>query len=635
MTTTRRMAAALAGLLSAIGLVAVAAPAPAGAAGMTTHAWMAESAIDLVSDPALKALLQANQEQVRAGARFPDGGYGPGNVYGEEAHWQRFFDLHADHIRAKETCGDLTAATGPCAAQIAHLLGAVGHGAGDEVWDWLFEPYSPDLDEYYLPDDLSAFQDGGGQELVMDLVAIGVHERPGGDPPELPFPEELLASLQQAGAPGATLAQLTTGQQYIGLVYQAEQYWVPLHLDGVLENMPWMSANMVTAPGGVEYAAQAIAAQWDAMWERITTGVQPPTEVSATYPADGQTGIPTGWVRSSYQPGSHPGRGGARTRISASLSYALPYRHVGGSGVSDQLPAGAMTLHERDTGVAIPAMSGFPRAVPYGADSGEHTVGFQPSVDLQPCTWYRVDVTSSLIDADGDAVVPTSWEFRTGQDAEGTDCVDPVDPVEDYVQRAYADVLGRPADAGGLAYWTGALEAGTTPARFASVLVGSAEHRRHLVQLVYQQDLGRAAEPAAVELWSTQLTRATLHSVRAQILASPEAYARAGGDPAAWVGALYQSLLGRSVDATGSAYWTGRLDAGASRSTVARQIAGAAEAHRATARQVHVGLLDAPPTAEELAAETALVVGADARALIRDLVGSPPYAPELTVIVEG
>lgn len=622
---TKRTLAA--GLMAA--LIAVLAPvlsAPAGAAGMTTHAWMAESAIDLVDDPRLEALLRANLDQVRAGARFPDGGYGPGNVYGEEAHWQRFFDVHADMIRGKADCGDLTAPTGPCAAQIAHLLGAVGHGTGDEVWDWLFEPNSPDLGEYYTHPDFAGFDDPGGQELVMDLVAIGAHQRPGGDPPPLPFPEEIITSLETAGLQGTTLEQLQNGQTFIGLVYRAETIWAEAHAEAVQAAMPWMSANLVDGPGGVRYAAQAIAGQWEAMWGRIT-GEQPATEVSVTYPADGQTGIPTGWVRESYQPGSHPGRGGARTRIAASITHALPYRAPGGAPVSTVLPDGAMTLTERDTGTVVPPMNGFPRVVPYGPDAGTHTVGFQPAPDLQPCTWYRVDITTALLDARGEPVVPHSWEFRTGQDTEGTECVDPVDPIDDYVERAYRDLLGRGADTDGLAHWTAALRSGMTTDRFAASLIGSVEHRRHTVRSLYHHDLGRGADADGLAYWSDQLRGTTVHAVRARLLASAEAYARAGGQPGPWVDHLYEVLLGRSPSTGDRDFWAGRLAAGASRGTVARQVAAAPEAHRWAARQVHTALLAAPPTAERLADATALVAGADVRALARRIVGQPPYAP--------
>ena len=50
----------------------------AGAAGVTTHTWMAMQAVPRVTDPDLQALLQANALQLQSGAHFPDSGYAPG-----------------------------------------------------------------------------------------------------------------------------------------------------------------------------------------------------------------------------------------------------------------------------------------------------------------------------------------------------------------------------------------------------------------------------------------------------------------------------------------------------------------------------------------------------------------------------
>ncbi|HEX7134150.1 MAG TPA: DUF4214 domain-containing protein, partial [Iamia sp.] len=596
----KRLVVGLAVLAALGGLVPTGSP-PVGAAGMTTHAWMAESAIDLVDAPALEALLRANVAQVRSGARFPDGGYGPGNVYGEEAHWQRFTDVYAELIREKESCGDLTAPTGPCAAQIAHLMGIVAHGTGDEVWDWLFEPNSPDLDEYYLPEELAAVQDGGGQELVMDLVAIGVHHRPGGAPPPLPSVPDLLAAFAASGQQGVTADQLAFGQTYIDIVYAAESSWVPTHLRGVQREMPWLSHNMVTAPGGVEYAARAIAGQWDDMWARLL-GQDPTTEVSATYPADGQRRIPaTGWVR-TYQPGSHPGRGGARTRISASLTYALPYRHPGGDPVSEQLPAGAMTLEVRDTEAPVPLMAGYPRVVPYGPDAGTHTVDLQPAADLAPCTWYRVDVTAALLDADGDAATPSSWEFRTGADGAGRRCEDdPYTADELWIRQAYQDVLGRAADAPGLESWTYGRDRGASTGRLASNLVGSAESRARLANQLYEEILGRAPDPGGQAYWAAQLRTTTLITVRARILGTPEVYAQAGGTDADYVEHLYELALGRPASAGDLTYWTGRIGAGLSKGGLAQHLLGSGEAAQRWVVAGYEELLDRTPSVQERA----------------------------------
>src|SRR3569832_1245369 len=122
---------------------------PAGAAGETTHAWMSRTAVEQVEDADLKALLEAHPDLLRSGTFYPDAGYYSPNTFGEEAHWQRYHDALAARIRDRDDCPDLTDPDGPCAPLIAFLMGAIAHGMGDEVWDWLFEPYVADLEEYY------------------------------------------------------------------------------------------------------------------------------------------------------------------------------------------------------------------------------------------------------------------------------------------------------------------------------------------------------------------------------------------------------------------------------------------------------------------------------------------------------
>jgi hypothetical protein len=395
----------------------------AGAAGVTTHAWMALDAIDLITDASLHDLLDANRSYVEAGAQFPDSGYWnntiggvPGGDYGEEAHWQRFYDGYADQIRNDPSCGDLTDPDGPCAPRIAHLMGALGHGYGDEVWDWLFEPNAPDFGESYVPPDLTAIFGAGGIEFQMDMVAIGVHGRPT-SPDTPPWPDEakLAAVFAALGRPDISVSGLESGKSGMTIIRNGEGALTPTYLQDILDHMPNTAAMMVTAPGGVNFAAQAIARAQENLWGRIL-GDQPATEVANTYPAAGESDVPTtGWDRASFQTGSSPDRGGARNRITAVLSYALPYRTLATdtAPIPSQLPDGAMTLTEVDSGASVPIKSGYPRAVPYGADAGEHTIDIQPADNLQSCTEYRVDVTDRLIDANGQPVTPMSWTFTT------------------------------------------------------------------------------------------------------------------------------------------------------------------------------------------------------------------------------
>jgi len=390
------------------------APTPsAEAAGITTHGWMAVEAIDYVTEPGLANLLRAHEDQVRAGAMFPDLGYFGTNTYGEEAHWQRFVDAYIDLIAARDDCGpDLTDPGAPCADMIAHAFGVAGHGMGDEVWDWLFEPNGPDRNEYYVNGLPTANE--GGAETQMDLVAVAVHGVPRPVMPPLPDADALLQVFEDSGFEGVTAAQFEL-VPHMSAVWDLETQWAIDHLAGVQAAMPWMSANMVTAPGGVNFAARAIAGYWGSMWGRLN-GAQPPTTVSVTYPATGQVDVPSsGWVR-SYQPGSSRGRGGAQTRITAVLTHSRPYAPAtGGPGVPAQMAPGTMTITDVASGEVLPVLAGFPRSVPYGGDAGQHLIDVQPARDLDRCSWYEVGVgvTAAVTDARGQAVTPYRWRFRT------------------------------------------------------------------------------------------------------------------------------------------------------------------------------------------------------------------------------
>lgn len=388
--------------------------APGEAAGITTHGWMAVEAIDQVADPQLHALLAAHVEQVRAGASFPDVGYVAGNTYGEEAHWQRFVDAYLALIVAKPGCGELTDPDGPCADLIAHAFGVAAHGMGDQVWDWLFEPYSPDLDEYWTDPDVPTATESGA-ETQMDLVAIDRYGVPRPETPPLPDVPLLVQAFADSGMSGVDASQFSLVPN-LPVLWDVEKGWADAHLAEVETAMPWMSANMVTAPGGVQFAATAIAGYWSTMWG-VVTGDPVPTSVSITYPADGQTGVPvTGWDRASFQPGSSRGRGGATNRITAVLTSSRPYRDASGAGgVPQELPEGSMTITDLSDGSAVALKAGYPRSVPYGADAGEHLIDVQPAADLAACTWYRVDVgvSADLSDARHQPVRPYSWSFQT------------------------------------------------------------------------------------------------------------------------------------------------------------------------------------------------------------------------------
>jgi hypothetical protein len=391
----------------------------AGAAGIVTHAWMGLDAISKVQQADLRSILDAHRDQVRAGAEFPDGGYWtrslglPGGDYGEEAHWQRFVDAYAAQIRDDPRCRPLGAPDGPCAATIAHLMGVAAHGMGDEVWDWLFEPNGPGFSEEYLPPEFAAVIGPGGLELQLDVVAIMRHGRPTEPTVEIPDVDKIAAAFRAVGRTDIDPATFPHGEQGMEIERSVEALWAPQHIAPLERAMPWTSAHMTSAAGGVQWAARAIAGYFDSLWGDIV-GRPRPTTVSATAPRHGAWNVPaTGWV-GNYSPGSHEGNRGGLTRIAAALTRALPYNAQAGQGsVPSELPAGSLRLRDLRTWRLVPPAPGYPRIVPYNPEAGEHVVAFQPAGDLAPCRWYQAETTRALVDSRGRSVLPASWRFRT------------------------------------------------------------------------------------------------------------------------------------------------------------------------------------------------------------------------------
>ena len=99
------------------------------------------------------------------------------------------------------------------------------------------------------------------------------------------------------------------------------------------------------------------------------------------------------------------------------------------------------------------------------------------------------------------------------------------------VREDYRAAFGRDADAAGLASWTSALKAGTTPAQLAQIFAGSGEFQ-------------------------------SLHGQQTN---------------AQYVDSLYTNALGRSADAAGETTWVNALNAGASRADVLAAFAQSSE----------------------------------------------------------
>jgi phospholipase/lecithinase/hemolysin len=166
-----------------------------------------------------------------------------------------------------------------------------------------------------------------------------------------------------------------------------------------------------------------------------------------------------------------------------------------------------------------------------------------------------------------------------------------------FVTDLYQNVLHRGPDAAGLAYWQGALDDGK--ASRAQLLVDFSESAENKAATppsadaeqaarLYWAALDRAPDVTGLSFWTSQLSNgaASLVQEADALAASPEFIGHYGTlDNTAFVGQLYQNVLGRAGDQAGVAAWTSALDAGGSRGSV---VTGFSESPEAQARYASV-----------------------------------------------
>lgn len=126
------------------------------------------------------------------------------------------------------------------------------------------------------------------------------------------------------------------------------------------------------------------------------------------------------------------------------------------------------------------------------------------------------------------------------------------------VKALYQDVLGRSPDPSGLEYWTSVLTATGDPSRVTAPIVSSRERLETFVAEVYQAALHRKPEPGGLDYWARYLAAGNgVSALQISVFASPESLqVLGGGDVGAWVGGMYQALLGRTAGPSEVAYWT-------------------------------------------------------------------------------
>ena len=125
-----------------------------------------------------------------------------------------------------------------------------------------------------------------------------------------------------------------------------------------------------------------------------------------------------------------------------------------------------------------------------------------------------------------------------------------------FVESLFQDVLGRPADAGGLAALSGLLERGFGRGEVADLVLNSLERDADVVESYYQQFLGRDASDAERLGWANAIAQGAidLETVGEAFLASGEFFNRAASGS---VGGFAELLAGAG-DSPGAAATSGQ-----------------------------------------------------------------------------
>jgi len=132
--------------------------------------------------------------------------------------------------------------------------------------------------------------------------------------------------------------------------------------------------------------------------------------------------------------------------------------------------------------------------------------------------------------------------------------------IQALVDDFYRSTLGRPADAAGRAFWIKVIRSGVAPAVVASDFYASDEYHRRVggtdaawIADLYDELLERPADQAGAAYWVGQLAAGTPRRQAAL------AFYQSLESRLTRVTGLYQALLGRDPDVAGRAHWAGVL----------------------------------------------------------------------------
>lgn len=195
-----------------------------------------------------------------------------------------------------------------------------------------------------------------------------------------------------------------------------------------------------------------------------------------------------------------------------------------------------------------------------------------------------------------------------------------------FARALHEDFLGTSGTATSLDFVAAPLAYGFDRRGLVGFLAWSDSWIGAMVDRFYQSTLGRSPDAAGRAYWVDQIRSGrTPAEVAAQFYASTEYYWSVGGTRRAWVGALYEALLGRTGDRAGVDHWVSRLASGVPRRAVAMDFYQSTESRSVRVRALYTHLLGRQPDERGLIYWIYRLGDGQDVALAVDLAGSDEY----------
>ncbi len=257
----------------------------------------------------------------------------------------------------------------------------------------------------------------------------------------------------------------------------------------------------------------------------------------------------------------------------------------------------------------------------------------KPGFSIQPSS--SIAVTGSQTFLIAFATGATSYQWYKGNAGDTSTPLAGNGPSNDrWINQIYIDLLGRPADAAGLATLGGLLTGGAPRNTVASSVLTSTEYRTRLLTGFYATFLRRAPSAAEISFWLPAFAASlTDEQIEAQITASPEYFALAGGTNAGWINRIYNDVLGRAPSASEASAFAALLGS-STRTTVGLAILNSNEAILLRVQLDYPRFLRRNGTAADMTAfASAIIGGSTDEQVIALLVGSDEYFNFGTILV--